>query len=82
MGGKATPRVTCIEETQMRATLIDTVTMLYKLYGELTELISGGLRKSGRILLAAGGWQAFLKHASVSDNHHAWAFHLPGADTR
>ena|SRR5579871_2829531 len=45
MGGKATLRVTYIKETQMRATLIDSVTMLHKLYGELTELIKCGLRK-------------------------------------
>jgi hypothetical protein len=51
----------------MRASLIDSVTMPYKLYGELTEFSSCGLRKSGRILLATGGGQALLKHASVSN---------------
>ena len=42
----------------MRASLINTVIMPYKLYGELTEFSSCGLRKSGRILLATGGRQA------------------------
>jgi hypothetical protein len=49
----------------MRASLINSVTIPYKLYGELTEFSSCGLRKSGRILLATGGRQAVLKHASV-----------------
>ena len=49
----------------MRVRLIDTFTMRYKSYGEWTEWTSCDLRKSGRILLATGGGQALLKHASV-----------------
>jgi hypothetical protein len=45
----------------MRASLIDTVTILCDLYGELTELSSCGLRKSGRILLAATTFEPRLR---------------------
>src|SRR6266516_3363493 len=36
MGGRATLRATCIKEAQMRASLINTVIMLYKLYEQQT----------------------------------------------
>jgi hypothetical protein len=42
----------------MRATLIDTVTMPYKLYGELTDLISCGPPGKWQNSLGGRGWQA------------------------
>jgi hypothetical protein len=50
----------------MRATLIDTVTMPYKLYGELADLISCGPPEKWQNSLGGRGWQAFLKHAQFA----------------
>jgi hypothetical protein len=49
----------------MRASLIDTVTILCDLYGELTELSSCGLRKSGRIFLAVITFEPRLRRRAV-----------------
>jgi hypothetical protein len=45
----------------MRQSLIDTVTIVCSLYGKFTELSSCGLRKNGRILLAATTYEPRLR---------------------